>query len=1161
MNRTFLALLTLPLALATALAALALTSSVAHAQGPDVRDVRPIVMLLVDSSGSMERRGDCVCRTATCEECMPSCGPAPQRNRWATVLEALTGTWESFSCASEDRRNASYSSQADFRYYIPHILHPNETRLVGGGVFGASPQRTDGILDSYLDRVKFGLMTFDGVSTLRDRPLLVTEVEFNTFLASSRGALGGFSYGEPKPFGFLGCGQPYMIDNGAQSGVPGGTLVSVGSDNFADFTTINQNIQTTLLAARPYGPTPIAGMLEDFEFYLENHPDVARIAAAGGAGDAFQQCRPRYAILLTDGYPNADMRGDPYNCEGGAPRYPCPYDPPAVTAARLCEYSSASGECEGLTDGIFVVGFAVDDAQAIGELNSIAESGGTCAVPGGNCAYLVGGSADTDELRAAISEILDRAAPGTTTRTVAAFSGAVPGTTQQGQAQFNTGFTMPGGGEPWAGVLERRRFECDESNVPVERPVEDRDRFHTILNERVTPRRLLTVVPRRHADVGGYLIGDGAVPASVGGSSGGSAGGNGGNGRPGGAGGRSCNSGGGGGGRPTPPPANPVETGLELTSFSTSNSALSAQHLGVPAAERSAVINWVHGVGRANRLGDIYHSSPVVVGPPTLDLADESFNEFRRRPDVVNRPKVVYVGTNDGVMHAFVAEDITITDGPHSGQSYRAGDELWGFVPPAIFQRLNAARSGHVYTVDGTPVVKDIFFNRTPGQTADAGSYHTVLIFGLRGGGGAYLALDVTDPIEPRFLWQVAHEEMGATYGTPAMGQVLVRDRTNTVREIAMVLLPGGAGVDVSSTTCGGAVPLPDGRMSQPLGCPSRGKGRPPVNSGTLNARDNMRCWDTPGRSMYFVDPASGEVLAYLDDRVFNAPVTGGISFFTGDVGTIATRAFVTDADGVIWRIDFSSPDPRNWDADPFHDIFWDSTATAGQPAYFPPVLTTDDQGRVVVIQATGNVDALDSIASANRVVSITENLEYDATGALEEVTGTLNWEIRLAAGEQVTGPLELFAGKVYFGSFASTNDPTNACAFGQSKIWGVEYLLNEVSASQPTPVPRGGIEEVAGSGSFVRHLPPLDNQIVMGVTVTQRPTCSTLTEVPETDPYFGTRRYQQVTSANRGEFFLVAQVSGGGTAAAGGSVAEFSRQLPAPLSFTRVQGWAGTID
>ncbi|MBX3248948.1 MAG: hypothetical protein KF901_17355 [Myxococcales bacterium] len=1130
----------------------------AHAQGPDVRDVRPIVMLLVDSSGSMERRGDCVCTTASCSECLPSCGASSQRNRWATVLEALTGSWDGFQCLQEDRRHSSYAGQPDYRYFIPHILHPGETRLIGGTVFAPTiTQRADGILDSYADRVKFGLMTFDGVSTRRDDSMLVPERIFNvpTYLSDSAGAMGGFSYGEPRPFGFPGCGEPYMIDNGAQSDAPGGTLVSVGSD-LADFDLINARIQDTLLRTRPFGPTPISGMLADFEYYLNHHPDVARISTPGGAGDAFQQCRPRYAILLSDGYPNADMRGAPYNCDAATPDAFCPYDRPSETAARLCA-AGAGGECDGQIGGLFVVGFAVDDPQAVGELNTIAEAGGTCASPGGNCAFLVGSGGDeTARLREALSAILDRAAPGTTTRTVSAFAGATPGITRGGQAQFNTGFRIQGHGEPWTGVLERRRFECDETNVPVEQAVEPRDRFHEVLDARSTPRRLLTVVPNNANHTDQYLVGDAGGIAPIGGGGGARPRG----GRGSGPGGRSCTTG--------PPPGAgppgiaPVQTGLTLSAFATTNGALSRQHLGVGTdALRNQVINWVHGVGRPSKMGDIYHSSPVVVGPPLEDLADESYNAFRLRPEVASRPKVVYVGTNDGVMHAFLAEDHTVESGPYAG-TYQAGHELWGFVPPAVFKSLNAARSGHVYTVDGTPVVKDIFFRRGAGESPDGGQYHTVMIFGLRGGGGAYLALDVTDPLEPRFLWQLAHDELGLTYGIPGMGQVLVRDSTGNLREIAMALLPGGAGEDLSTSTCGGVAEVgPDGRLTKPLGCPSRGKGRPPANAGTLNARENMRCWSTRGRSMYFIDPATGEVLSMLDSSVFNSPVTGGVSFFTGDVGTIATRAFMTDADGVLWRIDFSDPNPANWDADPFFDMFWDLTATEGQPAYFPPILSSDEQGRVIVIQATGNIDELDGLRE-NRVVSLREDITFDENGVVQEVEGFLNWEIRLAEGEQVTGPLELFDGKVYFGSFTSTNDITNACAYGHSKIWAVEYVDSEMTAGQPTPIPVGAMEDPDAPGTFLRHLPPIPNQVVMGVRVTQRPTCSTLQEATETDPYFGARTYQRVTQAARGEFMLVAQVSGGGTAGVtGSSIAEYQQRLPAPAAFTRVTGVAGSID
>ncbi|NIS33483.1 MAG: hypothetical protein GWN07_23415, partial [Actinobacteria bacterium] len=94
------------------------------------------------------------------------------------------------------------------------------------------------------------------------------------------------------------------------------------------------------------------------------------------------------------------------------------------------------------------------------------------------------------------------------------------------------------------------------------------------------------------------------------------------------------------------------------------------------------------------------------------------------------------------------------------------------------------------------------------------------------------------------------------------------------------------------------------------------------------------RCWDETGRTITFVDPATGELVTLFNDDVFNAPMVGGITFFPGEPGTVSTRAFMTDQDGVIWRFDISDPDIRDWTALPFHDMFHDRTATEGQPAF-----------------------------------------------------------------------------------------------------------------------------------------------------------------------------------------------------------------------------------
>ncbi|MFW6051757.1 MAG: pilus assembly protein, partial [Myxococcota bacterium] len=601
----------------------------------------------------------------------------------------------------------------------------------------------------------------------------------------------------------------------------------------------------------------------------------------------------------------------------------------------------------------------------------------------------------------------------------------------------------------------------------------------------------------------------------------------------------------------------PTERGLDLTPFEVGNHRLSPAAFGVSSqTEANEIIKWVHGgsgTPRAGvRLGDIYHSTPVVVGPPQQDLPDESFNEFRQRPEVANRPTVMYVGSNDGVLHAFAVEDYT-----HGSTSLTAGEELWGFVPPLLLPKLDAARTSHQWMVDGTPVVREIFYSRKPGAEADGSIYRTVLVVGMRGGGNGYIALDVTDPFEPEFLFQFAHPDMGQTYGQAALGQILV-DVGGNPEERGFVFLPGGKGNDLTEDLCGAPVVEPDGRLSKPLGCPSRGKGRPPANQGTLNARENQRCWDRTGRQLFFVDLGTGELIRQLDDSVFNAPLSGGASLYPGDTGQVATRVFIADADGVLWRIDVSSPDMRNWDAEPFFDMFYDADAVDGQPAYYPPVISTNREGEVVVVQGTGNVDRLDGTA-ANRVVSVTEKVDFRDDGSVDSVVADLNWILRLDEGEQVTGPLELFAGDVFFTTFQSNATSGDACDFGDAHIWGVHFTDTE-EGSDEDPLPRLDLTPDDPEDDRVLKTPPLENQVVMGVTVAQGPECIQLTEVSETDPYVGPQT-EKVERTGGGQFQLVGLSSQGGTRAAGGEVGEVRLDLSPPESFTQVQSFSGTVD
>ena len=70
---------------------------------PDIRNIRPVVMLLVDTSGSMERLSGG--SDAPLPVCSGSVGGTNQRNRWTQTVEALTGTWSdtNYYCSTISR--------------------------------------------------------------------------------------------------------------------------------------------------------------------------------------------------------------------------------------------------------------------------------------------------------------------------------------------------------------------------------------------------------------------------------------------------------------------------------------------------------------------------------------------------------------------------------------------------------------------------------------------------------------------------------------------------------------------------------------------------------------------------------------------------------------------------------------------------------------------------------------------------------------------------------------------------------------------------------------------------------------------------------------------------------------------------------------------------
>jgi type IV pilus assembly protein PilY1 len=170
---------------------------------------------------------------------------------------------------------------------------------------------------------------------------------------------------------------------------------------------------------------------------------------------------------------------------------------------------------------------------------------------------------------------------------------------------------------------------------------------------------------------------------------------------------------------------------------------------GVRTAESDTVRNY-----RARRLimGDSINSAPVLKGKPSADILDASYQTFFTTN--ASRTPTVYIGSNDGMLHAFSAAE-SATDAGN-------GKELFAYVPRAISLKLNKLTDpGYVKEayVDGSMAVNEARVYKAATSSVDWG---TALVSGMGGGSKGLFALDVTDPTSfgpGNVLWEFTNAD------------------------------------------------------------------------------------------------------------------------------------------------------------------------------------------------------------------------------------------------------------------------------------------------------------------------------------------------------------------------------------------------------------------
>lgn len=166
---------------------------------------------------------------------------------------------------------------------------------------------------------------------------------------------------------------------------------------------------------------------------------------------------------------------------------------------------------------------------------------------------------------------------------------------------------------------------------------------------------------------------------------------------------------------------------------------------------------------RSGVLGDFYSSTPAVVSGArylvNVTNALENTNTYSEfATEVAKRTPRLYVGGNDGMLHAFNA---------------KTGAEEFAFIPSSVFNKLNkltGSNYSHEFYVDGTPVVGDVFTGT---------EWRTILVGTLKAGGKSIFALDITKPGEEKLLWEFddsklseATVKMGYSFAQPTIARL-----------------------------------------------------------------------------------------------------------------------------------------------------------------------------------------------------------------------------------------------------------------------------------------------------------------------------------------------------------------------------------------------------
>jgi len=431
--------------------------------------------------------------------------------------------------------------------------------------------------------------------------------------------------------------------------------------------------------------------------------------------------------------------------------------------------------------------------------------------------------------------------------------------------------------------------------------------------------------------------------------------------------------------------------------------------------------------------GDPLHSRPL----PLNYGAIGGFSE----PD--NPGIYIAVASNDGMLRMIRN---TRTSGADTGE------EVWAFMPRRSLEaqkvlRANGTGMKHPYTLDGAPVAF-IWDKNHDGNIISSDGDRVFLYVGMRRGGKAYYAFDVTDPESPRLMWTIDKSgdfgELGHTFSNPRVGLV---ETSSGPR--AAVMFAGGYDMNKDKR---GAV-------------------------GTD---------DSEGNAIFVVDAVTGDLIwkarrgsGGAGSKVFEHPrltdsIPSTLTVADMDGDSFTDRIVVGDTGGNIWRADIGGDDTSKWKLSLLASVGRHSSGAAGVKTdrrffHRPDLVPSKDKDGILdgVVVGSGNrADPLDAggivadylymikdrrTAIGSGVDTGIQHVDFgDVTsnclqnGGTCSVNLTTGWRLAMVdPGEKILATALTVTGKVFFTSYLPRGgSAATACApsEGAGRLYAVSF-------------------------------------------------------------------------------------------------------------------------